>query len=92
MDSKAKKIKDAIDATLKRRGVKHASLFGSIARGESNEESDIDLLVEFEGRKSLLDLAGLKLELEEPLAEKLMSSLMTRSIRFLKKRYSPSKK
>ena len=30
-------------------------------------ESDIDLLVEFKGKKSLLDLAGLKLELEEKL-------------------------
>jgi predicted nucleotidyltransferase len=29
------------------------------------EESDIDLLIEFEGRKSLLDLAGLKLDLQE---------------------------
>ncbi|OYT66952.1 hypothetical protein B6V00_02395, partial [ANME-1 cluster archaeon ex4572_4] len=46
-------------------GVKKAALFGSVARGEATEESDIDLLIEFEGRKSLLDLAGLKLELQE---------------------------
>jgi predicted nucleotidyltransferase len=34
-------------------------------KGEATEESDIDLLIEFEGRKSLLDLAGLKLDLQE---------------------------
>lgn len=31
------------------------------------DESDVDLLVEFEKRKSLLDLAGLKIELEDAL-------------------------
>ncbi|MBU7048271.1 MAG: nucleotidyltransferase domain-containing protein [Theionarchaea archaeon] len=39
-------------------------------RGEATEDSDIDLLVEFEGEKSLLDLAGLKIELEEILGKK----------------------
>ncbi len=33
--------------------------------GEATEDSDIDLLMEFEGRKSLLDLVGLKLNLED---------------------------
>jgi hypothetical protein len=50
---------------LKRHDVKKAALFGSVARGEATEESDIDLLIEFEGRKSLLDLAGLQLELQD---------------------------
>ena len=52
---------------LKKYEVKRASLFGSIVRGEMTSESDIDLLVEFKGKKSLLDLAGLKIELEEKL-------------------------
>lgn len=34
------------------------------------EQSDVDLLVEFEGRKSLLDIAGLKIELEDALGRK----------------------
>jgi predicted nucleotidyltransferase len=42
-----------------------AALFGSLAGGETKEGSDIDILVEFAGEKSLLDLAGLKIELEE---------------------------
>jgi predicted nucleotidyltransferase len=55
---------------LKRFGVKRASLFGSSARGEDREDSDIDILVEFEAGKSLLDLAGLKIELEEVLGRR----------------------
>jgi len=64
------KIKSEILPVLRKYDVKRASLFGSIARGEETEKSDIDILVEFEGRKSLLDLAGLKIELEEKLKRK----------------------
>lgn len=63
-------IKDKILPILKKYGVKRAGIFGSVARGESTEESDIDILVEIEGRMSLLDFAGLKLELEEILGRK----------------------
>jgi len=58
-------IKKTLIEVLRKHGVKKAALFGSIVRGEITEESDIDLLIEFEGRKSLLDLAGLKLDLQE---------------------------
>ena len=54
---------------LRKHEVKRASLFGSVIRGEATEYSDIDLLVEFEGEKSLLDLVGLKIELEEILGK-----------------------
>lgn len=63
-------IKERLAGVLERNGVKRAALFGSIVRGEATEESDIDLLVEFEGRKSLLDLSGLKLEVEDVLGRK----------------------
>jgi hypothetical protein len=39
-------------------------------RGEQKEDSDLDVLVEFEGKKSLLDLAGLKIKLEEVLGRR----------------------
>ena len=65
MNPQVEDIKKTIIKVLRRHGVKRAALFGSIVRGEAVEKSDIDLLVEFEGKKSLLDLAGLKLELEE---------------------------
>jgi len=63
-------IKEKIIPVLRRYDVKRASVFGSFARGEEKEESDIDILVEFKGEKSLLDLAGLKIELEEVLEKK----------------------
>ena len=67
MTSQIDEYKDVILEILKKNDVKRASLFGSIVREEMTSESDIDLLVEFNGKKSLLDLAGLKLELEEKL-------------------------
>ncbi len=63
-------IREKILYALKQNDVKRASLFGSVVRGELTDESDIDILVEFKGRKSLLDLVGLKLELEEMLKRK----------------------
>ena len=63
-------IKNKILPELVKAGVKKASLFGSAARGEAKKGSDIDLIVEFKGRKSLLDLAGLKQELEKVLGKR----------------------
>jgi predicted nucleotidyltransferase len=45
--------------------VRVLKLFGSAARGEARPDSDIDLIVEFDGDKSLFDLIALELELEE---------------------------
>ena len=67
MNAQADEIKGVIVKVLGEHGVKRAALFGSIVRGEGTKESDVDLLIEFEGRKSLLDLAGLKMVLEERL-------------------------
>ncbi len=50
---------------LKRHGVSHAALFGSVARGEEKRKSDLDILIEFKGKKSLLHLVALKFELEK---------------------------
>ena len=61
---------NVVDRFRGRCGVKRAAFFGSLVRGEGKEGSDIDLLVEFEGEKSLLDLSGLKIELEETLKRK----------------------
>lgn len=63
-------IEKKIAPLLKRYGVSRAAIFGSYARGEEREDSDIDILVEFEGDRSLLDLAGLKIELEEALGRR----------------------
>ncbi len=58
-------IKNRIIPVLKEYGVKKAALFGSIVKGESTEDSDIDILVEMPETATLLDLAELKIELEE---------------------------
>jgi predicted nucleotidyltransferase len=70
MDEQIIEIREKILYALKQNDVKRASLFGSVVRGELTDESDIDVLVEFKGKKSLLDLVGLKLELEEMLKRK----------------------
>ena len=45
-------------------------IFGCVARGEADSESDIDLLVNMESGRSLLDLCGLLIDLEELLGRK----------------------
>ena len=70
MYSQIDKYKDLILTILKKHDVKRASLFGSIVRKEMTHNSDIDLLVEFLGEKSLLDLVRLQIELEEKLKRK----------------------
>ncbi len=51
---------------IKRYGVKRIGLFGSYLRGEQREDSDIDILVEFEkGKKTFDNYMELKFFLEE---------------------------
>ena len=65
-----KKITKTSLPILKENGVVKAGLFGSIVRGENKKKSDIDFLVKFRGRKSLLDLVRLKLQLETKLKKR----------------------
>lgn len=65
-----KEIQEITAPIFSHHGVVRAALFGSQARGEAKEESDFDILVEFEGEKTLLDLAALQIELEEALGKK----------------------
>jgi predicted nucleotidyltransferase len=48
-----------------RHGARDVRVFGSLARGEGSEGSDLDLLVKLEEGRSLLDLVGLKQDLED---------------------------
>lgn len=52
---------------LKANGVKKAAVFGSFARGNANENSDVDLLVKYEEGTSLFDVVDLKNQLEAAL-------------------------
>jgi len=51
-------------------GARNVRVFGSTARGTATPESDIDLLVDMEPRRSQLDLVALWQELEDLLARK----------------------
>lgn len=53
-----------------RHGARNIRVFGSAARGEDRPGSDLDLLVEMESGRSLLDLVALGQELEELLQRK----------------------
>jgi hypothetical protein len=46
-------------------GAHRVRVFGSVARGEADEKSDIDFLVEMEPGRSLFDLGGIQYELEQ---------------------------
>ena len=56
-------IRKKVADVMRQRGVVRASVFGSVARGEAEAESDVDFLVEFEKGRTLLDLSGLRLDL-----------------------------
>ena len=55
---------EILNAAL-RHGVGNVRVFGSRARGKAGETSDLDLLVTLGEGRSLLDLIGLKQELED---------------------------
>ena len=55
----------SLNFVRKRYHVNKLALFGSHARGEGHEDSDIDILVDFAPGADLLDLSGLKLYFED---------------------------
>jgi predicted nucleotidyltransferase len=59
-----------VSSFLKKHGAIKVSVFGSYVRGEEKPESDIDVLVEFAERKSLLTLVNIELELSDDLGIK----------------------
>jgi predicted nucleotidyltransferase len=52
-------------AIARKHGASNVRVFGSVARGEADEESDIDLLVDLDAGRSLFDLGALVVELNE---------------------------
>ena len=60
-------LKQTIIPVLRSHRVIHAAIFGSLATGLATEESDLDIIVELDDSSSLLDLAALKLDLQDAL-------------------------
>jgi len=70
LDTLRAEKKDEILRLAERRGAHNLRVFGSVARGDANEGSDLDLLVAWEPGRSLLDHAGLVQDLQELLGMK----------------------
>ena len=70
LDALRADCRDQILRLAEQRGARNLRVFGSVARGEAKEGSDLDLLVEWEPGRSLLDHAGLVEDLQELLGIK----------------------
>lgn len=62
---KAKIVLESHRSQLAHLGTRHLAIFGSTARGEATQSSDIDILVDFDAKKGLFVFADLKFYLEE---------------------------
>jgi predicted nucleotidyltransferase len=65
--SRLKEVRNRREAILRvaaKYGVRNVRVFGSVACGEDREVSDLDVLVEFEPGRSLLDQVGFQQDLE----------------------------
>jgi len=56
--------RETIRQLVQQAGMANPRVFGSVLRGEDGEDSDLDILVDPAARTSLLDLAGLQVEIE----------------------------
>jgi predicted nucleotidyltransferase len=63
-------LHDALPGIRERFGVQDLAIFGSVARDEAGPDSDIDVLVTFEGRTRFRAFMGLQFELEALLGTK----------------------
>ncbi|MGZ5443257.1 MAG: nucleotidyltransferase family protein [Thermoanaerobaculia bacterium] len=63
MDPLLEQERERIEQIARRFGARNVRVFGSRARGDASPASDVDLLVEMEPGRSLLDLIGLEQEL-----------------------------
>ena len=59
------RLRAEILAAAARHGATNVRVFGSVARGDADAASDVDFLVDFQPGRSLLDLAGLLIDLED---------------------------
>ncbi len=60
-----KRHRDAILRVAASHGARRVRVFGSVARGEADEGSDVDFLVDLEKGRSLFDLGGLLMDLQD---------------------------
>ena len=61
---------DKLASICKRNQVARLRLFGSYARGEATESSDVDLIADFASAKSLFDIVRIEMEMSHALGRK----------------------
>jgi predicted nucleotidyltransferase len=69
LEALLKEKRESILDICAKHGARNVRVFGSVARGEADEQSDIDLLVDMEPGRSLLDLGGLLMDLQALLGQ-----------------------
>jgi hypothetical protein len=72
-------------ALAERHGARNLRVFGSVARGDNREDSDVDFLVDMDNGRSLFDLIRFKLDLED-LLEMPVEVVTTNSLRYIRDR------
>ena len=60
-----KKKRESIISVVERNGGRKVRIFGSLARGEGLTDSDVDILIELDPGRSLLDILAIKQDLED---------------------------
>jgi len=70
IDKTLKEKRDQIFTIARQYGARNVRIFGSIARGEGKRDSDLDVLVDLEPGRSLLDIIAIKQDLEDLLNTK----------------------
>src|SRR5262245_3388374 len=75
----------AILKAAERHGVCNIRVFGSVARGDNRDDSDIDLLVDLERGRTLFDLTGFLSDVQDLLASK-VDVVTTKGLHYLRER------
>ncbi|MFQ5756432.1 MAG: nucleotidyltransferase family protein [Acidiferrobacterales bacterium] len=65
IDDLLKEKREDILRLAQKHGARNIRVFGSVARGEADEKSDIDFLVDMQPGRSLLDMGGLLMDLRD---------------------------
>jgi hypothetical protein len=65
LQQRIRERRDEILRLADRHGARNVRIFGSVVRGDDDAASDVDVLVDMEPGRSLLDMGGLQMDLEE---------------------------